>query len=116
MTALMTRDGPNDDETEDWLAWGVERIFFEPFNMVIGLRDVTGAVQSSIEGYGGRAPLGKSAQRFHRCGAEKFLREFSKGEDLDARKAFDAAWKATGAGTYPSRCVLGLDQRRDPGL
>ena len=96
LSALVTGDTPDDDD--DWYAWGARKIFFNPFNMVIGLRDITGAVEGYMEGYGGRARVGSLVNDVIDTGV-RFGTQIEKGLDMDARKMFDSGWKLAGLAT-----------------
>lgn len=96
LSALVTSDGPEDDE--DWLLWGARKVFFNPWNMVVGVRDLAGAVEGYIEGYGGRARVGSLINDLIDTGV-RFGTQIEKGMDMDPHKAFDYAWKLTGLGT-----------------
>ena len=99
ISALVTRDSPDDDDDmEDWLAWAGRKIFFNPWQMVIGLRDVAGAVESMMEGYGGRARVGSLLNDVIDSGI-RFTSQLEKGMDMDARKVFDSGWKLAGLAT-----------------
>jgi len=108
LSALVTGDTPDDDE--DWLVWGARKAFFNPFNMVIGLRDLTGALESRIEGYGGRARVGSLINDVIDTGI-RFGSQLEKGLDMDPHKAFDAGWKLTGllTGTVNAQELLLVD-------
>lgn len=96
LSSLVTGDTPDDDD--DWYAWGTRKIFFNPFNMVIGLRDITGAVEGYLEGYGGRARVGSLVNDVIDTGV-RFGTQIEKGLDMDARKMFDSGWKLAGLAT-----------------
>lgn len=99
LSALVTRDSPDDDDDmEDWLAWAGRKIFFNPWNMVIGLRDITGAIESMMEGYGGKARVGSLLNDVIDSGI-RFTSQLEKGMDMDARKVFDSGWKLAGLAT-----------------
>lgn len=99
LSALVTRDSPDDDDDmEDWLAWAGRKIFFNPWNMVIGLRDITGAIESRMEGYGGKARVGSLLNDVIDSGI-RFTSQLEKGMDMDARKVFDSGWKLAGLAT-----------------
>lgn len=99
LSALVTRDSPDDDDDMgDWLAWAGRKIFFNPWNMVIGLRDVTGAIESRMEGYGGKARVGSLLNDVIDSGI-RFTSQLEKGMDMDARKVFDSGWKLAGLAT-----------------
>lgn len=99
LSALVTRDSPDDDDDmEDWLAWAGRKIFFNPWQMVIGLRDVAGAVESMMEGYGGKARVGSLLNDVIDSGI-RFTSQLEKGMDMDARKVFDSGWKLAGLAT-----------------
>ena len=99
LSALVTRDSPDDDDDmEDWLAWAGRKIFFNPWNMVIGLRDVTGAIESMMEGYSGKARVGSLLNDVIDSGI-RFTTQLEKGMDMDSRKVFDSGWKLAGLAT-----------------
>lgn len=99
LSALVTRDSPDDDDDmEDWLAWAGRKIFFNPWNMVIGLRDITGAIESRMEGYGGKARVGSLLNDVIDSGI-RFTSQLEKGMDMDAHKVFDSGWKLAGLAT-----------------
>lgn len=99
LSALITLALPDDDDDmEDWLAWAGQKIFFNPWQMVIGLRDVAGAVESMMEGYGGKARVGSLMNDVIDSGI-RFTSQLEKGMDMDARKVFDSGWKLAGLAT-----------------
>ena len=99
LSALITLALPDDDDDmEDWLAWAGQKIFFNPWQMVIGLRDVAGAVESMMEGYGGKARVGSLMNDIIDSGI-RFTSQLEKGMDMDARKMFDSGWKLAGLAT-----------------
>ena len=99
LSALVTRDSPDDDDDmEEWLAWAGRKIFFNPWNMVIGLRDITGAVESRMEGYSGKARVGSLLNDVIDSGI-RFTTQLEKGMDMDAHKVFDSGWKLAGLAT-----------------
>lgn len=52
------------DDWEDWLSWGAKEAFFNPFNMVVGVRDVASMVDSYVSGYSGRYRLSSALDVF----------------------------------------------------
>lgn len=52
------------DDWEDWLSWGAKEAFFNPFNMVVGVRDVAYMVDSYVSGYIGRYRLSSALDVF----------------------------------------------------
>lgn len=52
------------DDWEDWLSWGAKEAFFNPFNMVVGVRDVASMVDSYVSGHGGRYRLSSALDVF----------------------------------------------------
>ena len=52
------------DDWEDWLSWGAKEAFFNPFNMVVGVRDVASMVDSYMSGYSGRYRLSSALDVF----------------------------------------------------
>lgn len=99
LSALITLALPDDDDDmEDWLAWAGQKIFFNPWQMVIGLRDVAGAVESMMEGYGGNARVGSLLNDVIDSGI-RFTSQLEKGMDMDARKVFESGWKLAGLAT-----------------
>lgn len=93
LSALFTRDTPEDDE--DWLAWGTQKIFFNPWNMIVGVRDVFGAVESLVEGYGGKSRAASLLNDVIDTGI-RFGTQLAKGEDIDPKAALKSGWKSAG--------------------
>jgi hypothetical protein len=116
LSAVATRNTPDEgeDDLEDWLAWAGQKIFFNPFNMVIGLRDFTGAIESWLEGYGGKARAGSLLNDTIDAGT-RFLRQLEKGMDMDAHKVFDSGWKLAGllTGQVNAQELLLIDELWD---
>ena len=52
------------DDWEDWLSWGAKEAFFNPFNMVVGVRDVASMVDSYVSWYSGRYRLSSALDVF----------------------------------------------------
>lgn len=52
------------DDWEDWLSWGAKEAFFNPFNMVVGVRDAASMVDSYVSGYSGRYRLSSALDVF----------------------------------------------------
>jgi hypothetical protein len=116
LSAVATRNTPDEgeDDLEDWLAWAGQKIFFNPFNMVIGLRDFTGAIESWLEGYGGKARAGSLLNDTIDAGT-RFLRQLEKGMEMDAHKVFDSGWKLAGllTGQVNAQELLLIDELWD---
>lgn len=98
MGMLQGKD-PDDDDDEDWLTWAAKEAFFNPFNMIIGVREVASAVDSSLSGHGGRYRLSSALDVFD--SALKFGAQVGKvlqGEG-DEKKLVLAGGKAVGQAT-----------------
>ena len=93
MPFLDIPDEPEDDE--DWTTWAAQKVFFNPWNMVVGLRDVTGAVESLVEGYGGKSRAASLLNDLIDTGV-RFGKQIAKGEDMDPRAALKSGWKGVG--------------------
>lgn len=93
LSALFTRDTPEDDE--DWAAWAAQKVFFNPWNMIVGVRDVFNLVESSVDGFGGRSRATSLLTDILETG-ERFRQQLMKGEDMDPRAALKAGWKNVG--------------------
>lgn len=93
LSALFTFDTPEDDE--DWSAWMAKKVFFNPWNMVVGVRDVFGAVESLVDGYGGKSRAASLLNDSIDTGV-RFLSQLAKGEDMDPRAALKSGWKGVG--------------------
>ncbi len=116
LSAVATRNTPEEgeDDLEDWLAWAGQKIFFNPFNMVIGVRDISAAVESMLEGYGGRARAGSLLNDTIDAGT-RFLQRIQKGTEMDAHKVFDSGWKLAGllTGQVNAQELLIIDELWD---
>ena len=46
----LLKGGPDEEEpdAEDWIAWGAKEAFFNPFNMVVGVREAASMVDSGV--------------------------------------------------------------------
>ena len=66
LTGTLLGKAPDDegDDWEDWLSWGAKEAFFNPFNMVVGVRDVASMVDSYVSGYSGRYRLSSALDVF----------------------------------------------------
>lgn len=93
LSALFTRDTPEDDE--DWATWAAQKVFFNPWNMVVGVRDVFGAVESLVDGYGGKSRTASLLNDSIDSGV-RFFSQLAKGEDMDPKAALKAGWKSAG--------------------
>lgn len=87
------------DEWEDWLSWGAKEAFFNPFNMVVGVRDVASMVDSYVSGHGGRYRLSSALDVFD--SAMKFGIQAGKilEGDGDEKELVLAGGKAVGQAT-----------------
>lgn len=103
--ALATGDDPEDDE--DWLIWAGSKAVFEPFQMIIGIRQLASAFQSLIDGYGGNARVAGFVNDLLNS-MVRLTKELSDGEEMDTRKAFELSWKTAGllTGTVNSQELL----------
>lgn len=101
LMGMLLRKGPDDDDAglEDWMAWGAKEAFFNPFNMIIGVRDVAGAVDSALSGHGGRFRLSSALDVFD--SAMKFGSKVGKALEgkADARDVTLAGAKVAGQAT-----------------
>lgn len=93
LSALFTRDTPEDDE--DWATWAAQKVFFNPWNMIVGVRDVFGAVESLVDGYGGKSRTASLLNDSIDSGV-RFLSQLAKGEDMDPKAALKTGWKSAG--------------------
>ena len=100
----MLKGGPDEDEpnAEDWIVWGAKEAFFNPFNMVIGVREAASMVDSCPDAF-------NSAMRF---GAQ--VGKAVEG-DGDGKKLVLTGGKAVGQATgfINSRELLLLEAFRD---
>lgn len=87
------------DDWEDWLSWGAKEAFFNPFNMVVGVRDVASMVDSYVSGHGGRYRLSSALDVFD--SAMKFGIQAGKilEGDGDEKELVLAGGKAVGQAT-----------------
>ena len=87
------------DDWEDWLSWGAKEAFFNPFNMVVGVRDVASMVDSYVSGYSGRYRLSSALDVFD--SAMKFGIQAGKilEGDGDEKELVLAGGKAVGQAT-----------------
>ena len=70
-------------------------MFFNPWNMVVIVRDVLNLVESSVDGFGGRSRAASLLTDVLETG-ERFRQQLMKGEDMDPRAALKAGWKNAG--------------------
>ena len=100
----MLKGGPDEDEpnAEDWIVWGAKEAFFNPFNMVIGVREAASMVDSCPDAF-------NSAMRFGAQVGKAF-----EG-DGDGKKLVLTGGKAVGQATgfINSRELLLLEAFRD---
>lgn len=87
------------DDWEDWLSWGAKEAFFNPFNMVVGVRDAASMVDSYVSGYSGRYRLSSALDVFD--SAMKFGIQAGKilEGDGDEKELVLAGGKAVGQAT-----------------
>ena len=87
------------DDWEDWLSWGAKEAFFNPFNMVVGVRDAASMVDSYVSGHGGRYRLSSALDVFD--SAMKFGIQAGKilEGDGDEKELVLAGGKAVGQAT-----------------
>ena len=52
LSALLTGHGPEDDEEP--IPWAIKEMFFQPFNMFIGVRDLASIAKSKADGFDGK--------------------------------------------------------------
>ena len=93
LSAFFTRDTPEDDE--DWATWAAQKVFFNPWNMIVGVRDVFGVVESLVDGYGGKSRTASLLNDSIDSGV-RFLSQLAKGEDMDPKAALKTGWKSAG--------------------
>lgn len=97
----ILKGGPDEEEpdAEDWIVWGAKEAFFNPFNMVVGVREVSSMVDSYISGKGGRYRLSSALDvfdSFMRFGAQ--VGKAVEG-DGDGKKLVLTGGKAVGQAT-----------------
>lgn len=97
----MLKGGPGEEEpdAEDWIVWGAKEAFFNPFNMVIGVREAASMVDSYVSGKGGRYRLSSALDvfdSFMRFGAQ--VGKAVEG-DGDGKKLVLTGGKAVGQAT-----------------
>ena len=97
LQSLMPNSGPDDDE--EWLRWWGREVAFQPFNMVIGVRDVANMYKSRMEGYSGSFRPSPSLDTFNAIGrfSDQIVNLF-QGEG-DTKKLALSGGKALGLTT-----------------
>jgi hypothetical protein len=115
MGLIMPGGGPDEEEpdTEDWLAWGAREALLNPFNMVVGVRDIASMIDGMLDGYSGRVRIAPAAiiESFGRFGKQVYKAIEDEG-DADEKKLILSGLKTAGpvsGGLLTSQEILTLE-------
>ncbi|MCR5563602.1 MAG: hypothetical protein K6F46_09630 [Desulfovibrio sp.] len=112
LSALLTGHGPEDDEEP--IPWAIKEMFFQPFNMFIGVRDLASIAKSKADGFDGKYRPSAALDSFNSIA--KFVFDMHKAiseGNADAKELTVEGGRALGQATgwvaFDSQMMLMLE-------